>query len=855
MSFRVDLCLANINHNLIPKNMKSKLLIILTAVILFLIPDANYGQVAPTLGTTSSFALFTGSGAFDNLGATIITGNIGSNTYSPSGFPIPGTVIGNIYNASDAITATAAADVLTAYAALTQAGAVLGVTLDGLTINPGVYNTGAAATLNAGQTLTLNGLGNPNSIFIIRIGGALTTGTFTNIVLINSADLCNVYWQVNGAFTLGDGSVFRGTLIATGAIHLLEASSLLGRGLSTGGAIDTHNNIVTIGTAPATPGAITGTAAQCASLAGQTYSITAVANTTTFTWAVPAGWSITSGAGTTGITVTTGTAGQNGNITVTAGNGCGTSAAGSLAVTVNACALNASFTGTPLSVCLGSMVTFTNTSTGTSGATTYSWNFGAGATPATSNTIGPIAVTYSTGGLKTITLTITDGTTSTVTQTNYITVNLPPSAPGIGLITQPTCVLSTGSVPLTGLPGVGTWTVTESVGSTTITGSGTTANFSGLSANNYTFTVTDAAGCTSVASGSAVIDAQPPTPVVTNQTISISSGGTFTVSPAAVPVGTTYTWTAPGYTGSVTGGSAQAIPQTSISGTLTIPSGTGTAIYTVTPVSGSCIGVPFNVTVTVSLICVPVSIGTQPVNSSMCATSGNASFTVSAAGTAPFIYQWQYNNGGVWANVINGTPTGAVYINQTSTTLGISGITLSGSYQYRSYLTNCAGTNNATSNIGTLVVTSAPSALLAGIITQPTCLLPTGSVVLSGLPAGNWTINPGAITGSTASTTITGLFPGTYNFTVTDASGCISSASANVVITAQAVPAAPTVVLIQPDCAIPLGTITVLAPVGAGMTYSINGTDYTNTTGIFTMVPMGTYTVTAKNSDGCISSR
>ena len=44
-----------------------------------------------------------------------------------------------------------------------------------------------------------------------------------------------------------------------------------------------------------------------------------------------------------------------------------------------------------------------------------------------------------------------------------------------------------------------------------------------------------------------------------------------------------------------------------------------------------------------------------------------------------------------------------------------------------------------------------------------------------------------------------------------------------------------------------------MAPTGTGMTYSINGTDYTNTTGIFTLVPAGTYTVTAKNLDGCIS--
>jgi len=38
------------------------------------------------------------------------------------------------------------------------------------------------------------------------------------------------------------------------------------------------------------------------------------------------------------------------------------------------------------------------------------------------------------------------------------------------------------------------------------------------------------------------------------------------------------------------------------------------------------------------------------------------------------------------------------------------------------------------------------------------------------------------------------------------------------------------------------------------MTYSIDGNTYTNTTGVFTSVAPGTYIVTAKNSEGCISS-
>jgi len=63
-----------------------------------------------------------------------------------------------------------------------------------------------------------------------------------------------------------------------------------------------------------------------------------------------------------------------------------------------------------------------------------------------------------------------------------------------------------------------------------------------------------------------------------------------------------------------------------------------------------------------------------------------------------------------------------------------------------------------------------------------------------------------------------------------------------------------TIVTVQPTCTIPTGTITVTAPTGAGMNYSIDGSIYTNTTGIFTLVSAGTYTVTAKNTAGCIST-
>ncbi len=218
--------------------------ITLLFILFFLIPKLTYGQ-APDLGTTAGFAAFTAVGAFDALGASVVTGDVGTNVGAFTGFP-PGVLIGSIHVA-DPISAQAAIDVASAYSDLVSIPCVtvLGVTLgSGQILTPDVYCTGAATTLNG--DLILDAQGDPNAIFIFQMDGAFSTGVGANIVLINSAMLCNVYWQVNGVFQLGDLSNFQGTVIANGAIHLLEGASVLGRVLSTSGAIDLHNNVVTV---------------------------------------------------------------------------------------------------------------------------------------------------------------------------------------------------------------------------------------------------------------------------------------------------------------------------------------------------------------------------------------------------------------------------------------------------------------------------------------------------------------------------------------------------------------------------------------------------------------------------------
>ena len=65
--------------------MKTSLINVLIAVILLIIPTFIFAQ-APTLGTVSNFVLFSSNGAVSNTGVSQLTGNVGTNNGSSTGF-------------------------------------------------------------------------------------------------------------------------------------------------------------------------------------------------------------------------------------------------------------------------------------------------------------------------------------------------------------------------------------------------------------------------------------------------------------------------------------------------------------------------------------------------------------------------------------------------------------------------------------------------------------------------------------------------------------------------------------------------------------------------------------------------
>lgn len=105
----------------------------------------------------------------------------------------------------------------------------------------------------------------------------------------------------------------------------------------------------------------------------------------------------------------------------------------------------AEFSADATEICQWGTVTFTDESVN---ATSWEWDFGEGAAPATSSTQGPHTVYYTTPGVKTVTLTINGEVTET--KTAYITVNTKPEAGFTWSAAGTTVTFSNSSIDATG---------------------------------------------------------------------------------------------------------------------------------------------------------------------------------------------------------------------------------------------------------------------------------------------------------------------------------------------------------------------------------------------------------------------
>jgi hypothetical protein len=440
---------------------------------------------------------------------------------------------------------------------------------------------------------------------------------------------------------------------------------------------------------------------------------------------------------------------------------------------------------------------------------TILWSSSCGGTFSPNNqvntTFTPATASYPTGCI--LSVKITDACSRSFTGTkSYVTgCNLLVSS----TTTKPLCKgNSNGSIGLTITNGSAPYSYNWSRVSPSGTGSGTGTTISGLSAGTYNITVTSTGGCTKS------ITVNLSEPALLSATTSLTNVLCFGASTGAITL--TVTGGTPGYTynwgGGITTQNRSNIPAGSYTVTVTDANAcTTTATATITQPSSA-----------ISATATPTNVKCYG------ASTGSISLTVSG-GTPSYTYNW--SNGASTQNIssipsgsytvtvtdANGClktasatvtqPSAALSLSATMVNVSCNGgsnasidLSVSGGTSPYTYLwSNSATTQDISSlSAGTYSVTVTDANLctqiLSKTITQPavlslsvnkvnaTCPNTTdGSIDLSvsgGTPAYSYAWSNGATTQD-----LSGLLPGTYSVTVTDANGCTKNTSVTIINT------------------------------------------------------------------------
>lgn len=235
--------------------------ILVIGIVIFLTGPTKAFPPTPltvNLGAADGFAILAGS-AVTNVPTSIITGNLGLSPAAGSFYSAGVTqaqVSGTIYTTNAAGPAGYVMDptlLSSAKQALTDAitdisGRTPVVTvpteLGGTTLTAGIYDS-TDGTFGLTGTVTLDGQNDPNAVFIFKTASTLITAGSSIVSLTNSAQACNVFWQVGSSATLGTSSTFKGNILALTSATLTTGANVLGRVLASNGAISLDSNTIT----------------------------------------------------------------------------------------------------------------------------------------------------------------------------------------------------------------------------------------------------------------------------------------------------------------------------------------------------------------------------------------------------------------------------------------------------------------------------------------------------------------------------------------------------------------------------------------------------------------------------------
>jgi gliding motility-associated-like protein len=472
------------------------------------------------------------------------------------------------------------------------------------------------------------------------------------------------------------------------------------------------------------------------------------------------------------------------------GAGCNVAIVGVDTVKVNK--LKTGFIASTQSVCQGTAMQFTDTSSGiTLPIATRFWTFGDGTTSTVAN---PTKV-YATAGTYTVKLKVTSGAcTDSVTKT-------------ITVLPKPTQIVAGGSAICLG----GSVNLVATGASTYVwspsTGLSCTTCFNPVATptTNTTYTVVGTAtnGCSDTSQLTVTINPLPVLTASSAQTICAGASTTLSVSGAS-----TYSWS----------------PSTGLSCTSCaspVASPASTTTYTVTGTDGN--GCASTKTVTVNVTPLPVL--TTGGTASIC-VGGSTPLNVAGATT----YSWTPATGLSCTTCANPTAT------PTATTTYI----VTGTAQGCSSVANITVTVNP---LPTVTATAAPANICLG---SSTTLTGTGAASYS------WSPSTGLSCATCASTVTSPVATTTYTVTGTSAAGCINTGQ--VTVTVSPIPAVTATVAQSSICAGSSTTLTASGSTSYSWSPATGLSCVNCSNPTASPATTTTYTVAGSSTAGCAST-
>ena len=461
-------------------------------------------------------------------------------------------------------------------------------------------------------------------------------------------------------------------------------------------------------------------------------------------------------------------------------------------------------------VCVGTAYTYSIAAV--SGATAYTWTLPNGATINSGQNTTSISATFAnTSGNVAVSASNSCGASSFRTL-NIITSPIA-SLPGVITGSASVCIGATNTYSIATVSNATSYTWTVPAGTTIVSGQNSTTLtvVSGATNGNISVSASNSCGTSALRTLAVTSNSAPAQAGTITGTTSVCSGTSYTYSIAAVPNVTSYTWTVPA-------GSTISAGQNSTS---------------ITVLAGSTIG---NIGVSTSNSC-----GTSAVTT-LALTAGSApaypgvisgttgvcvgtAYTYSiAAVSGATTYTWTLPNGATINSGQNTTSISATFAN-TSGNVAVSASNACGASSFRTL-------NIITSPIASLPITITGSATVCSgtsnvysistvsNATSYTWTVPTGTTITAGQNSTSLTVNSGSTSG---------------NISVSASNSCGTSALRTLAVTSNSAPAQA-------------GTITGIASVCSGNSYTYTIAAVPNATSYTWTVPTGSTISAGQNS-------